>query len=1073
MKSALTRWSIANPVVVAALYVAVVVLSVLTLILLPVRMMPYVESPLVSIVTMAPGSSPQEVETYISKPIEQRMTVLDGVRFVRSSSQQDMSLVTIQFAWGDDIDKAVQSVQSLMTATEGDIRLDGFNSRSYWVLPIDPLNRPVLTLALRGEGWDPVQLREFADNHLVDRLTQVPKVQAVSIFGGYQRQLQVEIDRQKLAAYGLSILQVRDAIDANNVSQGAGVLTQGDSEILVRADKRALSASDVAGYPVLEQNGQVVYVRDVATVKDTFEERRSGYRYNGRAALAVNVIQKPDSSSPDVIERVRAELDKIQAENPGLSFEAAYDNSYLVDIILDSTFQELLISVLLAGIVIAVFLEDFRATAIITISIPMTLALSMLPFAPIGMSLNSSTLIGMMMAIGKLVDDSIIVIDSIDRKLQEGLTPIRAAVRGTEEVFLASAAASCVMIAALLPTILAGGLTGLMFVGLVWPMVFAFVASLLVSITLIPLIAAFVLKPPQARPRKTWLQWLTTPVRVGFRQLERGYGWLLDRCLNYREITLAIAGASFVLAAVLYPFVPQEMMPLGDSGQFMASLEMEPGTSFAKTDESTYRFEQILLAQPDIAKVSSQTGFELTRNSTYFSGYSMGNVNSASLIVTLKDDRDRDIWEIMDSVEAEARRTLPGLRRIALKEMGVDVMATSAAPIQLAVYGDDLEVLHRLANDVLDIAKDTPGLVMPQTSSALTQPEYQLEVDRRRAEELGLSVRAIAEQARYALNGGYTRRSYNLPNLRQNSILVRYEQEDRGTLDNLAGTYMTTPMGRQVPLNTVASLERRNGPTLIEHLNGKRVVYVNGYYRKGGPASMDLSMAIAMRAGRELTFPPGYGIDSMGDMTDMMVEFDRLLKGLLVSLVLIYLILVIQFGSFVQPLVMMLSVPLQLVGVFGGLILARQTLSTVSILGIVILSGLSLSAAILLLELILAKREEGVPRDEAIRMAGPTRLKAITMTTLTTVIVVVRLAFFPEIGIDAYSPIATVILGGLLFSTLLTLVVVPVVYSVIDDVTQWLKPRGRKRQISRDPRWVESHPAFDRQDTHVWGSNEE
>ncbi len=1047
MKTFLTRWSIKHPVVVAALYIAVLVLSVLTLVVLPVRMMPYVQSPLVSIITMAPGSSPAEVETYITKPIEQRMTVLDGVRFMRSSSQQDMSLVTIQFAWGDDVGKAVQSVQSIMTAAAGDIELDGVNSRSYWVLPIDPLNRPVLTLALQGEGWDPVQLREFADNTLVDRLTQVPDVQAVSIFGGYRRQLQVVIDRQKLAAYGLSILQVRDAIDANNVSQGAGVLTQGDSEILVRSDQRALTAAAVMDYPVLEQDGQVVYIRDLATVKDTAEEQRSGYRYNGEAALAVNIIQRPDSSSPRVIQQVRAELERIQATTPGLTFEEAYDNSYLVNIILGSTFRELLISVLLAGLVILVFLEDFRATAIIMIAIPTALALSTLPFIPIQMSLNSSTLIGMMMAIGKLVDDSIIVIDSIDQKLRGGLRPLQAAIQGTGEVFLASAAASAVMIAALLPTILAGGLTGLMFVGLVWPMVFAFVASLLVSVTLIPLIAAWVLRAPQSQPRRSRLQWLLSPIRVGFQRLEQGYGWLLDRCLNNREITLAIAAASMVLAVTLYFFVPQEMMPLGDSGQFMASLEMEAGTSFAKTDASIAHFEQILLAQPEVDKVSSQVGFEFTRNSTYFSGYGMGMVNSASLTVTLKDDRERDIWAIMDSAAAEARRTIPGLRRIALKEMGVDVMATSAAPIQLAIYGDELDVLHQLAAEVLRIAEATPGLVMAHTSSTLTQPEYQLVIDRRRAEELSLNVRMVAEQARYALNGGFTRRYYNRPNLRQNSILVRYAASDRGTTADLSGTYITTPMGQQVPLNTVATLERRHGPTVIEHVNGKRVVYVNGYYRKGGPASMDLSMAVVMQAGMELTFPPGYGLDSMGDMTDMMIEFSRLLRGLLVSLILIYLILVIQFGSFLQPLIMMGAIPLQLAGVLGGLVLAHQTLSTVSILGIVILSGLSLSAAILLLELVLAKRAEGVPRDIAIRMAGPVRLKAITMTTLTTMIVIVRLAFFPDIGMDAYSPIATVILGGLTISTLLTLLVVPVLYSVADDAGQWLGRRWQRRKF--------------------------
>ncbi len=1048
MKEFLTRWSIKNPVVVTAIYIAVIMLSLLTLFLLPVRMMPYVESPLVSVVSMVPGASPEEIETYVSKPIEQRLSVLDGVRFIRSSSQKDNSIVTIQFGWGGNVEKAVQSVQNIMTAAESDLLFDGVNFRSYWVLPIDPLNRPVLTLALKGDNWDPLQLREFADNQLVDRLTQVEDVQAVSVFGGYRRQLQIVVDRQQLAAYGLSIVQVRDAIDANNISQSAGTLTQGDSEILVRTDERTLSAAEVMDYPVLEQNGRVVYVRDVAAVKDTYEERRSGYRYNGDSALAVNVIQRPDSSSPQVIERVRAELASIESEYPGIEFSEAYDNSYLVNLIIDSTFQELLVSVVLAGIVILVFLEDFRATAIIMISIPTSLALSTLPFIPIGMSLNSSTLIGMMMAIGKLVDDSIIVLDSIDQKLRAGFMPLQAAIKGTGEVFLASAAASCVMIAALLPTILSGGLTGLMFVGLVWPMVFAFIASLLVSITLIPLIAAFTLKPYSEKPkRRTLLQKFTLPVNYGFRKLEQGYAWLLDICMRNREITLAIAAASVVLAISLYSFIPQEMMPLGDSGQFMATLEMEAGTSFDATDAAAAEFEQIILQQPEVEKVSAQVGFELTRNSTYFTGYSMGGVNTASMTVTITPltERSRDIWTIMDNIAAEAKQTIPGIRRVALKEMGVDVMATSAAPIQLAVYGDDLDVLHRLARGVLDIAEANPDVYMPFTSSAMTQPEYRLNIDRRRAQELGLNVQMVSQQAYYALNGGMTRRFYNRPNVRQNSILVRYDEEDRGTLQDLSSTYITTKDGQQVPLSTVATMEPAQGPTLIEHVNGKRVVYVNGYYRKDGPASMDLSMAIAMQAGAELDFPPGYGIDSMGDMTDMMIEFARLLKGLLVSLVLLYIILVIQFGSFVQPLVMMLSVPLQLVGVFGALLLFNHTLSTVSILGIVILSGISLSAAILLLELILAKRKEGVPRAIAIREAGPVRLKAIVMTTFTTLIVIVRLAFFPETGVDAYSPIATVILGGLVISTLLTLVVVPVVYSFVDDATEFFKRRARRR----------------------------
>ncbi len=1046
--SSIPRWSIRNPVILLALYIGIVALALLVLFQLPVRMMPYLQSPLVAVVTMATGSPPQEVEAYLSKPIEQRMTVLDGVRFVRSSSQQDMSLVTVQFAWGQDMQRSLAAVQSVMKSAEGDITIDGFNTRSYWVLPIDPLNRPVLTLALQGAEWDPVRLRDFADNILVDRLKQVGDVQAVSIFGGYRRQLQIIVDRDKLAAYGLSILQVREAIDHNNISKGAGVLTKGDHEIVVRSDERALGSQTVLDYPVFNQGNRIVYIRDIATVKDTYEERRSSYRYNGVPALGINITQKPDASSPQTIDRLRTELKHIRTQYPGIEFKEAYDNSHLVEIIKEGTITELLISVALAGLVILVFLEDFRATVMVLISIPTSLAISILPFMPMGMSLNSSTLIGVLLAIGRLVDDSIVVIEAVERKLKEGKKPHEAAIEGTQEVFLAIAAATAVMVAALAPMTFAGGLTGIMFVGIVLPIIYALLASLIVSLTLTPLMAAYFLKSHQEHHRQpTLLQKLLTPFRRGLGKLEKSYALLLKLALKNRGMVLAIAISFIYLGYSLYPFVGQEMMPLADSGQFMVTVEAEAGTSFTKTDEISEKFEQILQKQPEVEKVSSEVGFELTNNSTYFSGYSMGGVNSVSMIVTLKDrgQRSRDIWEVIDAVEVLAHQTIPGIRRIAMQPMGVDVMATSAAPVQLAVYGDDLDILHRLSQQVLGIAKKTTGLKMAHTSSTMTQPEYQLKVNRRRAMELGLSIAEVTEQARYALQGGYTQQYYNLPNRRLSSILVRYDQKDRGNAQDLAAAYLTTKDGQQVPLNTVVTLDRHQGPSLIEHVNGHRVVYVNGFYRKHAPASMDLSMSVAMQAGSELSFPPGYGLDSMGDMTDMMIEFGRLLRGLLLSLVLIYIILVVQFGSFIQPINMMLSIPLELAGVFGALLLAGQTFSTVSILGIIILSGIDVAGAILLIDLILTKRKQ-MPRDAAILEAGPIRLRPILMTVIITLVVVIRLAFFPDTGMDAYSPIATVILGGLSISTLLTLIVIPVMHSIVDDGTRFFTHLWRKSQ---------------------------
>ena len=372
-----------------------------------------------------------------------------------------------------------------------------FSTRSYWVLPIDPLNRPVLTLALQGKGWDAVRLRDFADNTLVDRLKQVADVQAVSIFGGYKRQLQIIVDRDKLAAYGLSILQVRDAIDRNNISKGAGIITKGDREILVRSDERALGSQTVLDYPVFNQGNRIVYVRDVATVKDTHEERRSSYRYNGAPALGINIIQKPDASSPQTIDRLRTELKHITTQYPGIEFKEAYDNSHLVEIIKSGTVTELLISVALAGLVILVFLEDFRATAngadlyshlIGNVDSTICTDGDVPQFFHLDWCTTGDRAISGWF-------DRRDWIESVERKLKQGRKPHQAAIEGTQEVFLAIAAATAVMVAALAPMTFAGGLTGIMFVGIVLPIIYALLASLIVSLTLTPLMAAYFLKP--------------------------------------------------------------------------------------------------------------------------------------------------------------------------------------------------------------------------------------------------------------------------------------------------------------------------------------------------------------------------------------------------------------------------------------------------------------------------------------------------------------------------------------------------------------------------------------------------
>ena len=421
----------------------------------------------------------------------------------------------------------------------------------------------------------------------------------------------------------------------------------------------------------------------------------------------------------------------------------------------------------------------------------------------------------------------------------------------------------------------------------------------------------------------------------------------------------------------------------------------------------------------------------------------MNGVDAASYMISFKpkEERARSIWQIMDAVYAQASRSIPGLRRVALKEMGSDVMSTTAAPVELVVYGPNLDELHRLAEQVASVARGVPGLVQVSTSSSDKQPELQVLVDRTRASQIGLTPDDVLSQAYYATNGGLTNEYFNPENLRHDTILVRYTGEDRASTADLSRVQIVGKTGSVVPLTAVAQVARSTGPTKIEHDSLQRTVSVLGYYRKGGAGEMALDMDVLMGALAQISFPVGYGIQTRGDMTEMTTSFDRLLNAMKLAVLFIFLLLVAQFRSFAQPLVMLLAIPLQLLGVFGALLLAHQNLSTVSILGIVVANGMAVSNAILLLDLIMRRRAEGVSRDEAILEAGPIRLRPILMTTIISIVVLAPVAFFPKTGLDAYSPLATVIIGGLAVSTVLTLFVVPTLHAGLDDLAEWIRRR--------------------------------
>ena len=673
------------------------------------------------------------------------------------------------------------------------------------------------------------------------------------------------------------------------------------------------------------------------------------------------------------------------------------------------------------------------------------MAMAILLMVPFGFSLNSSTLIGLLISIGRLVDDSVIDLHAVERHLKMGKDPKTATVDGITEVRVAVAASTIMLVLALLPLVFCGGITQLMFVGLVYPIIFGLIASFFVSLTLTALMASHLMEPHRENARRGWLTKLVSPVSRQLDCLDDRYHSLVGILLRNKFSVVAAAICTIVVGFGFYNFIGSEMMPLADVGQAYGVLEMEPGASYSQTEAAATALDKIMLKHPEIQKVSTEIGEE--PGGTYFTGYAMNQVNTATMMITLsdKDDRSRTVWQVIDDIQKEALNTIPNIRRLQIKEMGSDVMASSEAPVTILVSGQDLNVLSKLAEQVADIARKTPGAYQVSTSWAVEKPSYVLNVDPRLAAQIGLTPSDVADQAYYAMGGALTDEFYRLPNIRQDTINVRYKQDQRTSVYDLLQMPITGKNGVQVPLKTLATATPELAPTLIEHDGLRRTISVLAYYRKGGPPSMDLAMSIITKASSTLNFPPGYSLEMRGDMTQMMDSFARLLRGLEIAILLIFLVLVAQFGGLLAPLQMLLSIPLELSGVFLGLWLAHQAFSSVSIMAVIILTGMDITTAILLIDQIMRRRRENpeMSRDEAIALACRDRLRPILMTSLITIITMLPVALAPKTGMDAYQPLGTVIVSGLLAGTLLSLLVIPVMHALVDDLEQ-LKVRRQK-----------------------------
>ncbi|ODT75197.1 hypothetical protein ABS71_04750 [bacterium SCN 62-11] len=867
------------------------------------------------------------METSVTLPLERRLATFPGLLHTRSMSMHEISVVVLEFPYGQDAARHLPQVAAVLPP----------GSR---VVAYDPLNLPVLSLAVHAQGEDSLRFRQLLEKEGLEAFRGVPGVERVSLFGP-RTQLEVALRSQVAGAPLGKPDQLR--LDPQQLEE------------LERSLRDLPDLEELAR----RQWGERPFLEAVA-VRQGPGHDSPRYRYNGHDAFEINIFQNARASSPALVSALRAQVRLLQKAHPELVIEEAYNNAHFVEVVQANVWLELLLAIGATGGVVWLFLGEVRGTLIALATIPAALALTLVSFVPLGLSLNSTSLIGLLLALGRLVDDTIIDLHAVASQRALGKGPCEAAVDGCSEVRPAVVSSTLVLALAILPLTWCGGLTQDMFVGILWPFLLSLGASLVVSLTLTPVLASLFYRGGG----------------VGRRWENLYRGWLRT-ALGAGPLILGMALAASYLSWMMVPMIGSEMMPLADTGLLYVEMEGQPNSSTQETARLAAGVEEVLRRCPEVVGVSCEVGMDA--QAAGLTGYDLGGPHSARMLVTLRDrnQRRRDLWAIADDVYARALHDVPGIRRLLLKEMGSDVMASAMTPVELVLSGPNLKRLSWLAEQTRDLGRQIRGLHMVSTSWSP-----------------GRAPRVL-----FRPPGGPGK---VLGETRQGVRLVL--QDGKPWPDDLAQ---------------------------IEHQDQQRSISVSGVLRRGGPGSMRLSMDLQMASQSQLPYPAGYRAVQRGEMLAMMDSFDRLLTGLMVAIGLIYGSLVLWFRDWRLPLVLLLTIPLELAGVLTALVLTGQTFSSVFLLGLVVLHGMDMTAGILLLDRVEGLRRSGLTAREALLEGAPQRVRPILMTVAITLAVMLPLALFPRTGMDAYAPLATVIVGGLSVSALLTLFVIPALYSLL------------------------------------------
>ncbi|MFC7298013.1 efflux RND transporter permease subunit [Herminiimonas aquatilis] len=1020
--------SIKNPIPAIMLFVLLGLAGLLSFKSSAVQDFPDIELPIVTVSASLPGAAPAQLETEVARKIEDSVATLQGIKNIYTKVLDGLVTVTVEFVLEKNISDAVNDVRDAVALIRADLPSE---LRDPSVTKVSTAGRVVLTFtaaAAAGSTMDEQELSWFVDNTVSKRVLSVPGVGAFKRVGGVNREVRVELDAAKMAALNVAAVDVSRRLRLVQQEAPGGRGDVSGAEQAVRTIGTVKSAAELAQMDIPLADGHHIRLDQVANVTDTIAERRSSASQDGKTVVGFEVFRTKGASELDVAKGTQAAIEELQKENRNIIFKQAIDNAQPVEENFDGSMELLYEGALLAVLVVWWFLRDWRATLVAAAALPLSVIPTFLGLKYFGYTLNTVTLLSLALVVGVLVDDAIVEIENISRHLRMGKSPMQAAMEAADEIGMAVIATTFALVAVFLPTAFMAGIPGLFFKQFGWTAVLAILASLLVARLLTPMMAAYILKPAKQHEEKdSWMM--------------QRYMATMKWALTHRLVTAIASGLFFIASIMLVPLLPTGFVPAADRGQTQINIELPPGSTLAETTAVTERVRVAVSKDKNITSIFSSVGGGSSGDAFAPGAAAEARRAVLTLTTTHRDDRDETMANIEQGIRANIA-DIPGARfNVGPPDTGVKM--------QLVLRSEDPLALQQAAQKVERELRTLKGIGNVSSSASLVRPEIIVRPDSARAADLGVTAASIGETVRVATAGDY---DMNLPKLnlseRQVPILVKLPDNVRADLSAIER--LTVP-GKNGPvmLGNVASVTMESGPAQIDRLNRSRNVTLD--VELGSRALGELNTeARALPSMRNL--PPSVKIAELGDAQEMLQLFESFGLAMLIGVLCIYGVLVLLFKDFMQPITILAALPLSIGGAFVALLLTGRALSMPSMIGLIMLMGIVTKNSILLVDYAILARQQGMNRFDALVDACHKRSRPIIMTTIAMGAGMLPLALGWGADPSFRSPMAITVIGGLITSTLLSLLVVPAVFTYIDDLEHWMKRMMRKaRGIKEEP----------------------